>query len=625
MSWITVIWSMIAAVCLTLGAIYVLVWYRNRANWASLLFAATAASTAVFTFCELWLMRVETPPQFLTAMKWGHVALLVWMVSIVWFVRFYLGTGRRWLAWTVCILRALYLLPTFLFGASVNYREITSLRPVMFLGEPVTIFKGIPNPWMLLGYATMVFILGFVADASITAWRRGDRRKALTAGGSIVFFLLLGNVETALIYWKSLPIPIILSPLYLGLVAVMGYELSRDVFRASQLVRELQASEAGLRESEARMSLAVEAADFGLWVRQVAGNVLWASEKCRELYGFAPSEPLDYDTIVSRIHPDDRGDLDRAMAMAVSGERDGKYQSEYRLMMADGSTRWMSSQGRVEYDAAGVPVLIRGAARDVTARKNAEAVVRNLSGRLLSAQEEERRRIASELHDNLSQQLALLSIEIETVAMTPADQIALPESMRQLGTRTAEIATEVHQLSHRLHSTKLETLGLQAAVRGHCRELRTQGLQVQCLTENVPGGLAHDVALCVFRVVQEGLNNVVKHSGASEARVTLAGTEDGLVLTITDSGRGFAETAARELAGVGLASMRERVLLAGGTFTLSSEPGLGVTIVVRVPIIGMDESAAGPRRPWAGYAAAAVAAPARPRSVADGDSPNTAL
>ena len=405
----------------------------------------------------------------------------------------------------------------------------------------------------------------------------------------------------------------------------MGYELSRDVFRASQLVHELQASEAGLRESEARMSLAVEAAGFGLWVRHVAGNALWASEKCRELYGFAPSEPLDYDTIVSRVHPDDREAVDRAMAMAVSGERDGKYQSEYRIMMSDGSTRWMSSQGRVEYDAAGDPVLIRGAARDVTERKNAEAVVRNLSGRLLSAQEEERRRIASELHDNLSQQLALLCIEIETVAMTPVDPIALPGSLRQLGARTGEIAIEVHQLSHRLHSTKLETLGLQAAVRGHCRELRAQGLDVQCLIENVPGGLAHDVALCVFRVVQEGLNNVVKHSGASEARVTLAGAEHGLVLTISDSGRGFAETAARDLAGVGLASMRERVHLAGGSFTLSSEPGLGVTIVVRIPIVGGDEPAAEPRRPRAGYAAAPVAVPARPRSVADGDSPNTAL
>ena len=141
---------------------------------------------------------------------------------------------------------------------------------------------------MLLGYATMVLILFFVADASVTAWRRGDRRKALMVGGSVEFFLLLGNVETALIYWQNLPIPIVLSPLYLGLVAVMGYEVSRDVFRASQLVHELQASEAGLRESEARMSLAVDAADFGIWIRDLARNEIWASEKWRELFGFAP-------------------------------------------------------------------------------------------------------------------------------------------------------------------------------------------------------------------------------------------------------------------------------------------------------------------------------------------------
>ena len=151
-------------------------------------------------------------------------------------------------------------------------------------------------------------------------------------------------------------------------------------------------------------------------------------------------------------------------------------------MLPDGATRWISSQGRVEYDATGRPVLIRGASRDVTARKRAELAVRNLSGRLLSAQEEERRRIARELHDNLGQQIALLAIEIEQLAMTPEPRTAVAESLRQLGARTAEISTEIHDLSHRLHSAKLETLGLQAAVQGHCRELRAQGLQV-----HVPG------------------------------------------------------------------------------------------------------------------------------------------
>ena len=157
--------------------------------------------------------------------------------------------------------------------------------------------------------------------------------------------------------------------------------------------------------------------------------------------------------------------------------------------------------------------------------KHAEGVVRKLSGRLLSAQEEERRLIARELHDNLSQQLALLSIEIEDLAMKSEARMTVTESMRQLGARTAEISTEVHSLSHRLHSTKLDALGLQAAVQGHCRELQARDLQVQCLTEEVPRSLPYDIGLCLFRIVQEGLNNVVKHSGAREARVTLTGTE----------------------------------------------------------------------------------------------------
>ena len=272
MSWVTVIWSMVASACLTLAAIYGFVWSRNRTAWAHLLFAATAASTAVFTFCELWLMRVETPGELLTALKWGHLALLFWLVSIIWFVRLHLGTGRLWLAGTLCVLRALYLAPMFLLGPSFLYREITSLRRVPLLGEYVTIFTVITSPWMLIGQALNFMVIFFVADASVTAWRRGERRKALIVGGGVEFFLILGILESALIYWAQFPIPILLSPFYLGMVAVMGYEVSHDVLRASQLVHELQASEAGLRESEARMSLAVDAADLGIWIRDLARN-----------------------------------------------------------------------------------------------------------------------------------------------------------------------------------------------------------------------------------------------------------------------------------------------------------------------------------------------------------------
>ena len=372
MSSVTVIWSMVASACLTLAVIYFLVWWSNRTTWASLFFAMAAVSTAAFTLCELRQMRAGTPDGLLSAMRWTHIALLGLLVSTTWFVTFYLRAGRRWLAWTVSGLRAFYLLVAFLIWGNVNYLEITSLQRVPFLGDSVTAFEGIRNPWMLFGYGTMVLILVFVADATFTAWRRGERQKALMIGGSVELFLLLGTVQAALVHWAGLPIPVLISPFYLGLVVVMAAALSRDVLRASRLVHELQASEAGLRESEARMSLAVDAADLGIWIRELARNEIWASHRWRELFGFNRSEPLEFNAMLQRLHPDDREGFQQAHAMAVAGAGGGKYQIDYRVMLPDGSTRWVSSQGRVEFDATGEPFLIRGAIRDVTARKHAE-------------------------------------------------------------------------------------------------------------------------------------------------------------------------------------------------------------------------------------------------------------
>ena len=193
MSWVTIIWSMIASACLTLAAIYLLVWYRNRTAWAHLLFSVTAASTAGFAFCELWMMRAQTPAELVAAMRWAHVPLFFWLVSITWFVRIYLGAGRRWLAWTICGLRAFYLLLTFLAGTErqLPRDHESAAHPVSRRirhgprRRPQSIDAVRPVRRSLL-------ILVFVADASVTAWRRGDRRKALMVGGSVEFFLLAG-------------------------------------------------------------------------------------------------------------------------------------------------------------------------------------------------------------------------------------------------------------------------------------------------------------------------------------------------------------------------------------------------------------------------------------------------
>jgi PAS domain S-box-containing protein len=528
-------------------------------------------------------MRAQTPAEVVAAMRWAQLAGFFLFVSITWFVQIYLRAGRPWLAWIVTGHRTFYMLLTFLAGINVNYHAV-AVRQIRLLGESVTVPGGVPNPLMAFGQFGVLLMLIFVVDGSVAAWRRGDRRKALIVGGSVVFFILAGLGTSSAVLWANVQAPIVVSQCYLGLVVVMGYELSRDLFRASQLVRELQASEAGLRESEARMSLAVDAADIGLWIQDIAQDKIWASEKWRELFGFAPSESLELNAILSRLHPDDREDALQTHEMAIAGADGGRYQTEYRLVLPEGATRWISSLGRVERDATGRPVRIRGTSREVTARKRAELAVRNLSGRLLSAHEEERRRIARELHDNLAQQVSLLAIEIEQAAMTSEPRTAVERSLRQLGARTAEISTEIHNLSHRLHSAKLESLGLAVAVQGHCRELGGQGLRVTSLVENVPGALSHEVSLCLFRVVQEGLNNVIKHSGAGEARVSLRGTSDALLLSIADSGRGFDESDASGRAGLGLASIVERLRLIGGEVTIRSKPGRGTTIDARVPL-----------------------------------------
>jgi len=207
--------------------------------------------------------------------------------------------------------------------------------------------------------------------------------------------------------------------------------------------------------------------------------------------------------------------------------------------------------------------------------------IRDLGGRLLAAQESERSRIARELHDDISQQIALLSMDLEIIN-TAKDAQADPEALREALDRTQEIARSVHDLSHRLHPAKLRLVGLVGALASLPRELAQSGVAIAFTHDMVPSILPHDLTLCLFRVGQEAVQNAIKHGAARNIAINLSHAAGRLNLTISDDGKGF-DIAADSGKGLGLISMRERVELMGGTLAVQSAPGAGTRLEVAVP------------------------------------------
>ncbi|HEY5705120.1 MAG TPA: PAS domain-containing protein [Terrimicrobiaceae bacterium] len=348
-------------------------------------------------------------------------------------------------------------------------------------------------------------------------------------------------------------------------------------------------AERSLRESEQRMSLAADAANLGIWIRDLVGDKIWATDKWRELFGFEKSERLDMHCFLQRLHPEDRDMVSRALKKAR--ETGGGYEKEYRIILPDGQMRWIASRGCVEFDAAGKPVLMRGASRDSTARKVAEEAAHDLSGRLIQAQEEEQTRLARELHDDLSQSLALLSVGLEMFGQSPpSERGQISARMEEFSAQVKRLSSEVHRLSHELHPAKLEQLGLVAAVRGFCKEFAlAHELAIEFSDNSVPQAVPEDTALCLYRIAQEALHNVVKHSAATVARVELAMERGELRLAIVDDGVGFDPETMRANGSLGLVSMAERARFVQGRLSIESHTGKGTRIDVRVPIAATND------------------------------------
>jgi len=361
-----------AAICLTLAGIYFAAWLQSRSMWGYLFFTFSALGSAAIAACELLLMRSETVEQFGRVDWLSHFPLCVLLVSIVWFTRFHLRAGWPWLGWAVIATRILMLVMNIFSPPTINFRVITGLHRVSFLGETIFTPEGVLNPWANVGKLSSVLLLIFLITATVEVSRR-KKRVDLFLSGSLMFFITAAALHAALVERGIVKSPYLISFAFLGVILTMAYGLSSDVLRASQLVVMLQASEAGLRESEERMTLAAEAANLGIWISDLARQEIWATQKWRELFGFSGSDQLDLEGILQRVHPEDREVVNQMLTKVLASG--GNYEAEYRLLLRDGKIRWIASRGRVEFNGNGKPALLRGVSVDVTQRHAVELEV----------------------------------------------------------------------------------------------------------------------------------------------------------------------------------------------------------------------------------------------------------
>jgi signal transduction histidine kinase len=225
------------------------------------------------------------------------------------------------------------------------------------------------------------------------------------------------------------------------------------------------------------------------------------------------------------------------------------------------------------------------------ALRHSQKDLQKLAGRLISAQEEELRRLSRELHDDLTQRLAVLAIEAGKLEL---DLIRMPEkcsetvhTLAQIKNQLIKVSEDVHTISRQLHPTILDDLGLVRAIESECSAvMRRHPVEIVFRRENVSGSIPDDIGLCLYRVVQEGLRNIAAHSGSKNCEIFLRCDDHSLCLTVSDDGIGFDPLEVRKMPGLGLSSMRERVQLIQGDFSITSRPGKGTVISVCVPLTG---------------------------------------
>jgi PAS domain S-box-containing protein len=358
--------------------------------------------------------------------------------------------------------------------------------------------------------------------------------------------------------------------------------------QAADLIERTLAEEA-LRESEERFRLIANTAPVMIWM--TAEKLITYLNQTWLDYTGLPSDAVLGQRQTEVLHPDEAERCREIYTKAF--EQRQPFQMEHLLRRHDGEYRKVVTTGVPRYNVDGSFAGYIGTAVDITERKLAEEVLSTVSQKLIEAHEEESTRIARELHDDVNQRLALVSVRLGFLKESPPVSAAdVTQEIGEIRQQIVDLVSDIQALSHDLHPARLELLGLEAASAGFCEELSNRhGVTIDVHFEHIPKTLPREISLCLYRVVQEALQNVVKHSGARHADVSLNSQIDTLNLTVKDSGAGFNPHEAIRGRGLGLTSMKERMKVIGGQLSIHSQLGRGTIIHAVVPLCLLTKSA----------------------------------
>jgi two-component system sensor histidine kinase UhpB len=360
--------------------------------------------------------------------------------------------------------------------------------------------------------------------------------------------------------------------------------VSRDVTERRRMEDALRAREVQLQEAQA-------VGNLGSWELDVRNGRVWWSDQLRRIFGVDERHVPTLENHIESVHPEDRATLLAATQVAVASGQ--VYDKPYRIVRPDGSVRLLFNSGRMERDEEGRPVRMLGVCMDITdktwiesqARIAAERL-RSVSRRLVEVQEAERRVLARELHDRVGQTLTALGLNLRVIAaqMSPPSRDAAATQLEDCMRLVEDTVAAMRGVMGELRPQALDDYGLLAALRTHVAAFTARtGIHVSLGGEDRQGRVSKEVELALFRIAQEALNNVAKHSKATAVQVSFRGSAQAAVLELADDGGGFdaGRSAPGDAAGWGLVIMRERAESIGAHFNLETAPGRGVRITVR--------------------------------------------